>query len=178
MLQWARLRQTISTGDVVKIEPKIVENKGRYKVFFPYKFYAFDEEYGVIYEMSKNAAPVNRDWFDYDEQFVECGDSKLGKAMSEAVNELMLEKLHKYMGLALRQGFLDGMMETRISISVSTINDKSNIIIQSEIEAINAERDIGHIDLWVDGELDYTISQPSLVEETDTHVTLRFKKDI
>jgi len=158
--------------------PTITEDKGHFKVFFPQGFYDFDDQYDVIWDMANKAAPTKRGWFDRDEQFVWLGDSKLGRSMSEAISEIIREKLTEHMGIALRQGFLDGMMSTHVAIFVSTINDeKSTVTMQSEIEAIDAERDIAHLDLWIDGELDYTIYQPKLVEETDTHVTLRFKKD-
>ena len=159
-------------------EPTITEDKGHFKVFFPQRFYGFDDQYDVIWDMSKKAAPTDRGWFDYGEKFVDCGDSKLGKALSDAIDEVVEEKLTEYMGIALRQGFLDGMMYTHVGIHVSVKDDdKSTVIMESEIEAIEAKRDIAHLDLWIDGQMDYTIYQPELVEETDTHVTLRFKKD-
>lgn len=176
--RWVKLQLTISTGDMMEDKPTINEDKGHFKAYFPRTFVGYADEYDVIYDMAKNAAPTDRNWFDYGERFVDCGDSKLGKALSDAIDEVVEEKLTKYMGVALRQGFLDGLMETYIEMHVSTLNDEHNTVkIGSEIEAIDAERDIAHIDLWLDGELDYTIHQPKLVEETDTHVTLRFKKD-
>ena len=151
---------------------------GWFKVFIEEKF-SFYDNYDVIVEIAENAMPTQRDWFYSGNEFLKFSNDEFGKAMSYSLNPLIEKEATKRIDTALRQGFLDGLDYSHVQIHVSkNKNDKPKIILDSEIEGVRAKKNIRHADFYLDGETEYTIFDPELVEITDKHVTLKFKKDV
>jgi len=168
----------IFTGDRMTNGIDIENDDGWFKVFFEENFNYYDN-YEVIVEIAENARPSQRDWFYSGNEFLKFSNDEFGKAMSNSLNPLIEEEAEKRIDTALRQGFLDGMNYSHVEIHVSKNNhDKPKIILDGEIEGVRAKKNIRHADFYLDGHTEYTIFDPEIVEITDQHVTLKFKKDL
>jgi len=160
-------------NDLVK-----VEKDGDYtNVLFREQFIGIMDEYDDVYDIAKNVRSTQRDWVDLDQKFFDCGNSELSQAMNSILNPIIEAEVVKSSDTALRQGFLEAVLNTSLEFHFGYEDGREPaMIIESEIDGITARRELKGTFLYEDGQCDYGLHLPEIVEENDDYIILKFRK--
>jgi len=158
---------------------EVKNSQGLTIAHFGMKFISsYNSDWEVLSNIAFNAEPTSRDW-EGNEPECECGTCDISRAAHAAFEPIIQKTRTECSDYALYLGYLEAITDVGLTFFVSEDENTAKMQLYVETDELAITRDLCGFSVSDAHDCVYTcFNNPTVIENTETHVILKFIKEI